>query len=139
VTVSDMTASEYLQRSQAYDVDHPDEAIAACNEAIRLDPLCAEAYVERGKRFYRKDQVEDALTDFTEAIHINPDYLEAYLERADLWDMGMGFHERGIADYTQAIRIDPQSWDAVQGYRIKTAIGDTTRNHPPKRRGSVSA
>src|SRR5688572_9516553 len=108
----DETASEYLTTAKEQDYDHPDEAIAACNEAVRLDPLYIEAYLERATRWYHKNQVDAAIDDCNTAIRIKPDSVEAYLERGYLRDFGMDDIDGAIADYTEAIRIDPHSWDA---------------------------
>jgi tetratricopeptide (TPR) repeat protein len=109
------SATNYLKAPQEQAHDHPDEAIAACNEAIRLNPLYAEAYIERARCFQRKGQLNEALADYTEALHINPNDVGTYILRGDLREMDMGDIDGGIADYTEAIRIAPQSWDAYMG------------------------
>src|SRR4051812_36913896 len=108
--MSGKTASEFLKMAKDQDYKHPDEAIAACNEALRLNLHYAEAYAERAKRLYDKKQYEDALADYSEALRINPDFIEAYLERGDLRDMKMGDTDGAIADYSEAIRADPYCW-----------------------------
>jgi tetratricopeptide (TPR) repeat protein len=94
---------------KALDNDKYDEAIAAFNEAIKLYPNYAEAYVYRGDAYnFGKKNYDKAIADYTEAIRLNPkngDYYDrrgnAYSEKKD--------YERAIADQTKAIELEPRN------------------------------
>src|SRR5260221_1797457 len=103
--MSDKTARDYLKLAQAE--DNIDRAITACNEAIGLNPLYVEAYVERAWQRRFEGQFDSALADYAQAIRINPNYAEAYRERGNLRDMCLGDIDGAIADYSQAIHADP--------------------------------
>ena len=59
-----------------------DKAIAEYNEAIKLDPKFAEAYMTRGNVYLQKGQFDQAFSDFSKAIEINPKLAGAYMTRA---------------------------------------------------------
>ncbi|KAM3103595.1 tetratricopeptide repeat protein, partial [Phormidesmis sp. 146-12] len=48
-----------------------DEAIAAYNQAIHLDPKYAVAYANRGEFYFKKQQYDRALADIDRAIKLN--------------------------------------------------------------------
>ncbi len=59
-----------------------DKAIAEYNEAIKLDPKFAEAYMTRGNVYLQKGQFDQAFSDFNKAIEINSKLAGAYMTRA---------------------------------------------------------
>ena len=58
-----------------------DRAIAALDEAIRLDPECGPAYLARGLAWHDKWDLDRALADYAEAIRLDPDELRGYVYR----------------------------------------------------------
>jgi tetratricopeptide (TPR) repeat protein len=84
-----------------------DRALADCQEALRLDPTDATAYVIRGYISAAKGDLDRAIADYNEAIRRNPGQWEAFYNR------GLAFRRRGevdraIADFDQAIRLEPR-------------------------------
>lgn len=64
---------------------HQDESILAdFDEAIRLKPDFAEAYVDRGNTKRLLGKKREALSDYNKAIQIKPDYALAYANRGIL-------------------------------------------------------
>ena len=57
------------------------EAIAEYDEAVRLDPEFALAFLNRGKAFSDLDQPQRAVEDFGEAIRLDPENFLPYYER----------------------------------------------------------
>jgi len=81
-----------------------DEAIKAFDEAIRLDPNHARAWINKGIAFGEQDKYNEAIKAFEEAIRLDPNY-------ADAW------HNKGIASgeqgkYDEAIKHlkKPSGW-----------------------------
>lgn len=97
-----------------------EEAFQDYDEAIRLDPAYAEAYLQRGFAHYTaagayylldtavldRDELRAAIDDFTQAIRLRPGDDEAYFRRG-LAYAGLGQYATAIPDYDEAIRLDP--------------------------------
>jgi len=62
-----------------------DQAIAFFDEAIRLDPTFAEAYLGRGSSWNSKKEYEKAIDDFNEAIRLDPDQAYPFNGRGIAW------------------------------------------------------
>ena len=79
------------------------------DEAIRLDPNNALAYVVRGRVLDVHDwKFGEAEAAFTRAAQINPGLADIYLNRAWLL-MRLGRPQEAIADAQRATRLDPVS------------------------------
>ena len=92
-----------------------DAAIAAFNEAIRIDPKNAVAYSDRGRAYDYKGDHDKAVADNTEAIRLDPHLAKAYSRRGYAYEE-IGNLDNAIADYTDAIRLDPK---CANGYRFR--------------------
>ncbi len=82
-----------------------DQAIAAFNRAVRLDPGNALAHQGRGNAFSTRGEYERAIADYTKALELDPNLPLTYVNR------GLAFvkrkHiDRAIADYTKALELD---------------------------------
>jgi WD40 repeat protein/tetratricopeptide (TPR) repeat protein len=84
------------------------QAIAAYDEAIKLDPHWAEYYLDRGQARASKRDLDQALADFTEAIRLDPTEAEPWAERGSLY-IDKGEPQKAAADFKEALRIDPNS------------------------------
>ncbi len=82
------------------------DAIAACNEAIRLDPYLAKAYHNRGFVRHVQHHLSAAAADFTKAIQLNSEFAEAYNSRGIL-QAERGDYRSAIADFQAAVRLMP--------------------------------
>jgi tetratricopeptide (TPR) repeat protein len=83
-----------------------DEAIADFNQAIRLKPDYAEAYLNRGSTYGEKGRFDEAMADLTQAIRLKPDNGIAYYNRGVVYT-AKGKLDEAIAEYNQAIRFKP--------------------------------
>src|SRR5262249_56140242 len=59
------------------------KAIAAYNEAIRLDPTSTVAFKSRGDAYANKDDYDRAIADYNEAIRLDPKSALAFRNRGD--------------------------------------------------------
>ncbi len=114
-----------------------DGAIAALDEAIRLDPHSAESYCDRGWYHFEKEMYDEAFADFTKSIELDPSYTLAYNNRGVAY-CKLHDWDRAIADYTKALEFDPDHiWarvglvntyvDRAQSLLKKNGIGDFDR------------
>ena len=94
-----------------------EEAIACCDEAIRLDPENSRTWYGKGASLNLLKRHEEAITCFDEAIRLDPEFL-------DTWN-GKGIalgessrHIEAIACFDEAIRLDPEFSDAWYGKGI---------------------
>jgi tetratricopeptide (TPR) repeat protein len=126
VTEQQLTAEEWFERGRARNETDYDGQIADYTEAIRLNPIFAYAYYNRGVARIRKEEIDDAIEDFNQAININPIFVEAYNNRGVL-HAKKGNLDGALADFDEAIRINPL---AARAY--------TNRGTTRKRKGDIS-
>lgn len=84
-----------------------DLAIRDCDEAIRIDPNYALAYVHRGFALAAKGDYDKAVQDYDSALRLNPRESFAYNGR------GLAFFEKrefdkAIEDHSEAFRLNPR-------------------------------
>jgi tetratricopeptide (TPR) repeat protein len=104
-----------------------DRAIAAYNEAIRLDPKSALAFRSRGDAYASKGDNNRAIADFTEAIRLDPKSALAFSYRG-VGYANKGDYDRAIADFNMAIQLDPRSTHAFRNRGVVYAHkGDDNR------------
>ena len=99
-------------------------AISDLNEAIRLKPDFALAYVGRGAVKYGLGDKQGAIADYNETIRLKSDYADAYAGRG-LAKYDLGDKQGAITDYNEAIRLNPNDVDAYYNRgNAKSALGD---------------
>jgi tetratricopeptide (TPR) repeat protein len=89
-----------------------DEAIAAYDDAIRLDPGSAIAFFKRGVAHHLQHHHDQAIADYDEAIRLDASLPKSFYNRG-LIHQRQQRYEAAIADYDEAIRLDPQNADAL--------------------------
>jgi tetratricopeptide (TPR) repeat protein len=83
-------------------------AIAACTQAIALNPKDEIAYYNRCVAYIRLDNYSAAYADCNQAIALNPKDGNAYSNRC-VSNWGLGHYKAGLADCNQAIALDPKN------------------------------
>ena len=81
-----------------------DQAIADCDEAIRLEPDKAEAYGHRGKAWAGKGDTDRALADYEAAVRIDPNNPTLLRDQGIVWRR-LGDPDRALAAFDHAIRL----------------------------------
>jgi tetratricopeptide (TPR) repeat protein/S1-C subfamily serine protease len=99
------------------------QAIAICNEMIRLD-RAAYIYNIRATIKLQSGDAKGAIADLDRAININPKYPEAYLTRG-LLRSELGDAKGAIADLDRAININP---NYLEGYIVRSIINLKSNN-----------
>jgi tetratricopeptide (TPR) repeat protein/S1-C subfamily serine protease len=99
------------------------QAIAICNEMIRLD-RAAYIYNIRATIKLQSGDAKGAIADLDLAININPKYPEAYLTRS-LLRSELGDAKGAIADLDRAININP---NYLEGYIVRSIINLKSSN-----------
>ena len=91
-----------------------EEALAACSQAIRLDPTYARAYNGMGNILNGFKRYEAALTAYEEATRLDPTDVRAYNGKGNAL-YGLKRYEAALVAYEQAIRLDPTFSFAYNG------------------------
>jgi tetratricopeptide (TPR) repeat protein len=96
------------------DLGRIDDALAAYDAALRIQPDFAEALCNRGVALNDLGRAVDALGDFDAALRIRPHYPEALLNRGNaLKDLGR--IEDALDAYDAALRLRPTFAEALCG------------------------
>jgi tetratricopeptide (TPR) repeat protein len=87
------------------------------NQEIAANPQAYDIYFRRANEYYKFNQYLRALSDVDNAIKYAPttetDMLfQCYSLRGDIYQV-LGKHEEALADFTQALAIDPTSFMAL--------------------------
>jgi curved DNA-binding protein CbpA len=121
-TMADVERALGLDRDEASADDHhinakdagagdQDPALAAYDEALRIDPDNPAVLRDRGMLRRRKGALDSALVDLDRAIRSSFTDASAYRDRGMVW-YEKGRYDRAIADFDRAIKIDPKFADA---------------------------
>lgn len=89
-----------------------DEAIAAFEKALQLDPSLAAAHYNLGAAYERKDKLDEARKHFQEAVKLKPDFGEAYLAIGNSYLSQRKFDSAAIDALTKATELLPQNYNA---------------------------
>jgi tetratricopeptide (TPR) repeat protein len=136
--------------------DNTQEAVKEFEAALRIDPTHYWSLWWLGSQDYRGPDVEKRdpmarVMALTGCIMKRPDHVETYLKRGWLYE-SLGRSEDAIADYSKAIELDPnnyEAWgaramlhaklsqwdkskaDAAEEHRLKIAVwSEEIRKHP---------
>jgi len=135
-TAKETTAQDAYLRgrylAQHGDISDP-QAIAAYEEAVRLDPNFAAAWSDLARAYtarvyYAGDAAaeEKAFVAVEKALALDPNQAEAYVARGDLlWTRKNGFeHKAALREYRRALDLDPQLAEAhASAARVLAHVG----------------
>jgi tetratricopeptide (TPR) repeat protein len=91
-----------------------DEALAAFEHALALDPYNMQALYGRGLIHQAEKRHEEAITDFTAASGLSPQRTEPLLARANSY-LALDKAKEAASDLDEAVQADPnsaQAWSA---------------------------
>lgn len=107
-------AIAYLNRGNALaDNGQFDVALLDYDQAIKNNPLSAEAFYRRGIANEQQGQFDRAIADYDNTLKLDPKNAKAFANRGYAHSHKKEF-DGAIEDYTQAIKLDPD--DAVAYY-----------------------
>jgi hypothetical protein len=119
-----------------------EQAIAACDEAIRLNPRDDNAYLVRGRAYQFRNEKGDAdraIADFSESIRIAPKQTEAYYSRAIAY-RDQGDAEKSLADEARARQLDASIGDTYSHLPETTQpVGTVSLEKPAGETGNPTA
>ena len=97
----------HIQGQIKYNADHYQEAIAAFNKAVQLNPETLYTYYKRGEAKAALGEHEAAIADYDKAIQLNAEDIYLYYNRGQARET-LGDYEAAVADYDKAIQLDPE-------------------------------
>jgi len=111
-------ALELLKRSLEYLI-HGDfqNALAASNQLIRIDPNSALNYVIRARALFELNDYDSVITDCTQAIRIDRNNSAAFVIRGNAYVQKNDI-TRAISDWEAALRINPNIHEAIQNIEL---------------------
>ena len=89
-----------------------DSAVAAFNEALKINPKYAPAYELRGKAHMIERKIDEAIADYDQAVQCDPKSKNAYYQRGSLKGE-KGDFEGAIQDFGQVMEMDPTYAPAI--------------------------
>jgi tetratricopeptide (TPR) repeat protein len=91
-----------------FKANRPQEAIAAFEQAIKLDPSIPAVHYNLAMVRYSLKEYPAAIASFQQAIRLNPNYYKAWLNLGNVLD-DQGEYEKAIASYGRAATIEPDN------------------------------
>ncbi len=82
-------------------------ALLHFNEAIKFNPIYAEAFLYRGLAFNETGEFDAAAKDFTICIELDPKFSDQAHFFRGVAKVGLGNYNGAIQDYTTAIQLNP--------------------------------
>ena len=103
----------FFARADAFvSLDKFKEAIADCDEAIRLQPAQAHLYLVRGRARIGLTDLAGAMADLSRAIELRPSFPMNFVQRARARVLAKD-EEGAKVDAERALKLDPALKDAV--------------------------
>ena len=97
----------YTDRCSAYDgLGNEVSAVPDCEQALRLNPGSTAAHIDLGVISIRQKKYADAVAQFDQTIALAPGSATALLDRGIAYEL-LGSRDAAIADYQNALKIDP--------------------------------
>ncbi len=122
-------ANWFDQGTSKYEADDYKGAIADFTQAIELDDLHVEAYLQRGQAYTNLGKYQQAIDDYSKAIELSPNSAKAYNYRGNAY-RELGECKIAITDYDRSIAIDPNSSTAKSDRRVTLDImAEADRQH----------
>ena len=126
-TEAELQAEErFRQGVQFYEEGHIEEALAAWNDTIRLNPNADQAYNNRGVVRQSQGDSLGALEDFNRALQLNPENYIAYLNRGET-RFTLERYEAALEDFLNANSLYPGDPSILAGLAVtQYALGNVS-------------
>jgi len=95
------------------DTGNIDQAMAALQWAVYINPSLAESHVNLGNIYLRKDRFDDAIIEYQAAVKINPEDSKAHNNLGTAYQRRQWYDE-AANEYLITIRLDPNYIDAYR-------------------------
>jgi O-antigen biosynthesis protein len=122
---SEQTVQIYLEQANSYLEEQKwNEAISACQEALKISPELAEAYKIWGNVLQRQGKISDAMGYYAKALTIAPDSPEIYANLGSVCAQKQKWQE-ALEYYHKAIELNPDFAGVYRNLvRVWTQLGE---------------
>ena len=100
--------SQMKQVDRLYHLQHYDEAIASCDQAIQTQPDDALAWLMRGMAMENSQRYEDAVASYDHVVQLQPDDYLAWFKRGAVLEK-LQRYEDAVVSYDQVARIQSEN------------------------------
>jgi tetratricopeptide (TPR) repeat protein len=108
-TLKQKSPDPQICRGTAYDqMDKPEAAIAAYNQAISYSPDIYEAWQNRGHSYLKMGKIDQAIADFKKAISVGSDKAQVTWNDLGKLYFQIRNYNQSVAAYREAIALAPQ-------------------------------
>jgi tetratricopeptide (TPR) repeat protein len=94
------------------------EAIAACDKAIALNPSLSQAWYQRGNALFKLQRFAESIASYDKAIALNPTKYDFWYNRARSF-VKLQRYEEAIASCDKAVALQP---DAVEVWNYRGSV-----------------
>jgi tetratricopeptide (TPR) repeat protein len=109
------TVEQWLEASKRlWESGYEEEALAACEEAVRLDPGNEEALLENGIILSALCRYEEALISYEQVLRLNPHNVRALSNKGHVL-CKLSQYQGALSTYEQALRLDPRNVYVLRG------------------------
>ncbi|MCJ7728327.1 MAG: tetratricopeptide repeat protein [Sedimentisphaerales bacterium] len=99
------------------DVGNIDQAMAALQCAVYINPSLGESRMNLGNIYLKKDRVDDAIAEYQAAVKINPDDAKAHNNLGNAYQKRQWLND-ALNEYTSSIRLDSHFLEAYRGLAL---------------------
>jgi tetratricopeptide (TPR) repeat protein len=97
----------YFNGNALINLGRYEEAIAAYDQALAINPNLDEAFYKKGNALINLSRYEEAIAAYDQALAINPNLDEAFYNKG-IALINLGRYEEAIAAYDQSLAIKPE-------------------------------
>ena len=105
----------YLRYQMLLREDKNDQALAALEGAVRLNPTNSPWLMDLSSLYKQGGNYDASLESINRYLHLNPGSIEALSKVAALYEYNFHDYDRAILAYKQILQIDPDIVDAEVG------------------------
>jgi tetratricopeptide (TPR) repeat protein len=102
----------FLRGNLYYHQGNYNEALAAYNWSLELEPDDPNTLYNRGTTYYRLGRYEEALADYNRSLELRPDHPATLYNRGSAYDE-LGRHEEALVDYNRSLEQRPNHPDTL--------------------------
>jgi len=112
-------------------------AVKHYGEAIKRNPTDPKIFSNRAACYTKLMSFDLALKDCDKCIEIDPAFLKAYLRKGKVLQ-GMGQQSKAMPVYEKALELDPNSSEAMEGYRACAIASQASKDPEEVRKRAMN-